>query len=161
MRAAVIYCFRCLIDEDIPLNEGVLEPITIIMPQRHPGSSGAAAAADCPAVVGGNVETSQRIVDVLLGALGLAAASQGTMNNLLFGDATFGYYETICGGTGGTPDGAGADAVHSHMTNTRLTDPEIWNTAFRCGCIALPCVPARAVPDCMRAAMVWSASWSS
>ncbi len=80
---------------------------------------------DCPAVVGGNVETSQRVVDVLLGALGLAAASQGTMNNLLFGDATFGYYETICGGSGATPHADGADAVHTHMTNTRLTDPEV------------------------------------
>ena len=79
----------------------------------------------CAAVVGGNVETSQRVVDVLLGALGLAAASQGTMNNLLFGDATFGYYETICGGSGATPDADGADAVHTHMTNTRLTDPEV------------------------------------
>ncbi len=75
--------------------------------------------------MGGNVETSQRVVDVLLGALGLAAASQGTMNNLLFGDATFGYYETICGGAGATPNADGADAVHTHMTNTRLTDPEV------------------------------------
>ena len=80
---------------------------------------------DCAAVVGGNVETSQRVVDVLLGALGVAAASQGTMNNFLFGDATFGYYETICGGAGATPDADGADAVHTHMTNTRLTDPEV------------------------------------
>jgi 5-oxoprolinase (ATP-hydrolysing) len=84
-----------------------------------------ARAEDCPAVVGGNVETSQRVVDVLLGALGLAAASQGTMNNLLFGDATFGYYETICGGSGATRDADGCDAVHTHMTNTRLTDPEV------------------------------------
>jgi 5-oxoprolinase (ATP-hydrolysing) len=75
--------------------------------------------------VGGNVETSQRIVDVLLGALGLAAASQGTMNNLLFGDSTFGYYETICGGTGATSQRDGTDAVHTHMTNTRITDPEV------------------------------------
>jgi 5-oxoprolinase (ATP-hydrolysing) len=83
------------------------------------------SAAECPAIVGGNVETSQRVVDVLLGALGLAAASQGTMNNLLFGDPTFGYYETICGGSGATPAADGADAVHTHMTNTRLTDPEV------------------------------------
>jgi 5-oxoprolinase (ATP-hydrolysing) len=76
-------------------------------------------------VVGGNVETSQRVVDVLLGALGVAAASQGTMNNLTFGDATFGYYETLAGGAGATADGDGADAVHTHMTNTRLTDPEV------------------------------------
>src|SRR5262249_21416163 len=80
--------------------------------------------AKCAAIVGGNVETSQRVVDVLLGALGVAAASQGTMNNLTFGDDTFGYYETICGGSGATRDADGADAVHTHMTNTRLTDPE-------------------------------------
>ena len=76
-------------------------------------------------MAGGNVETSQRVVDVLLGAFGLAAASQGTMNNLLFGDAQFGYYETLCGGSGATATDPGADAVHTHMTNTRLTDPEI------------------------------------
>ena len=117
---------RCLIDEDIPLNQGVLAPVEIIVPPGAAESARAGAGAeDCPAVVGGNVETSQRVVDVLLGALGLAAASQGTMNNLLFGDATFGYYETICGGSGATPDADGADAVHTHMTNTRLTDPEV------------------------------------
>ncbi len=76
-------------------------------------------------MVGGNVETSQRIVDVILGALGIAAASQGTMNNLLFGNGTSGYYETICGGAGATPEADGADAVHTHMTNTRATDPEV------------------------------------
>ncbi|HLJ09670.1 MAG TPA: hydantoinase B/oxoprolinase family protein, partial [Planctomycetaceae bacterium] len=81
--------------------------------------------AECAAIVGGNVETSQRVVDVLLGALGAAAASQGTMNNLTFGDDTFGYYETICGGSGATRESDGADAVHTHMTNTRLTDPEV------------------------------------
>ena len=81
--------------------------------------------AESPAVVGGNVETSQRIVDTLIGAFHLAAASQGTMNNLLFGDDSFGYYETICGGAGATENAAGADAVHTHMTNTRITDPEI------------------------------------
>ncbi len=123
--AAVMYVFRCLINEDIPLNGGVLEPITIIVPEcllnppENPDPSQSAA------VVGGNVETSQRVVDVLLGALGLAAASQGTMNNLTFGDATFGYYETICGGSGATANADGADAVHTHMTNTRLTDVEV------------------------------------
>ena len=81
-------------------------------------------------MVGGNVETSQRVVDVLLGALGLAAASQGTMNNLTFGDDTFGYYETICGGAGAGPGFAGADAVHTHMTNTRLTDVEVLESRF-------------------------------
>jgi 5-oxoprolinase (ATP-hydrolysing) len=81
-------------------------------------------------VVGGNVETSQRVVDVLLGAFGVAAASQGTMNNLLFGDDSFGYYETICGGSGATAEADGADAVHTHMTNTRLTDPEVLEQRF-------------------------------
>ncbi|MBI5759601.1 MAG: hydantoinase B/oxoprolinase family protein, partial [Planctomycetales bacterium] len=123
--AAVLYVFRCLIREDIPLNEGVLAPIRIVLPEcllnppEHPDP------AKCAAIVGGNVETSQRVVDVLLGALGVAAASQGTMNNFTFGDETFGYYETICGGSGATADADGADAIHTHMTNTRLTDPEV------------------------------------
>lgn len=123
--AAVMYVFRCLIDEEIPLNGGVLEPLQIVLP---PGLLNPPPADDprhCPAIVGGNVETSQRVVDVLLGALGLAAASQGTMNNLALGDGTFGYYETICGGSGATATAEGADAVHTHMTNTRLTDVEL------------------------------------
>ncbi|MCA9100909.1 MAG: hydantoinase B/oxoprolinase family protein, partial [Planctomycetales bacterium] len=123
--AAVLYCLRLLIDEDIPLNEGVLAPVEIVLPPCLLNPPEGATAASSPAVVGGNVETSQRVVDVVLGALGVAAASQGTMNNLLFGDATFGYYETICGGAGATADRAGADAVHTHMTNTRLTDAEV------------------------------------
>jgi 5-oxoprolinase (ATP-hydrolysing) len=81
--------------------------------------------AEAPAVVGGNVETSQRLVDTLIKALGLAACSQGTMNNLLFGNERFGYYETVCGGAGAGPGFAGASAVHTHMTNTRITDPEV------------------------------------
>lgn len=123
--AAVMYALRCLIDEDIPLNQGVLEPVRIVLPECLLNPPSAERPEDCPAIVGGNVETSQRTVDVLLGALGLAAASQGTMNNTLFGDATFGYYETVCGGNGATPAGPGADAIHTHMTNTRLTDPEV------------------------------------
>jgi 5-oxoprolinase (ATP-hydrolysing) len=123
--AAVMYVLRLLIDEDIPLNEGILAPIELILPPCLLNPPRRETAELCAAVVGGNVETSQRTVDVLLGALELAAASQGTMNNLLFGDATFGYYETICGGAGATPLANGADAVHSHMTNTRLTDPEV------------------------------------
>ncbi len=123
--AAVLYCLRLLIDEDIPLNQGVLDPVEIILPECLLNPRAGRTAEECPAVAGGNVETSQRVVDVLLGAFGLAAASQGTMNNLLFGDATFGYYETIGGGAGATPDADGADAVHTHMTNTRLTDPEV------------------------------------
>lgn len=123
--AAVLYVFRCLINEDIPLNSGVLEPVEIVLPECLLNPSESSEPANSPAVVGGNVETSQRVVDVLLGALGLAAASQGTMNNLTFGDETFGYYETIGGGSGATPSDDGADAVHTHMTNTRLTDAEV------------------------------------
>lgn len=123
--AATLYVFRCLINEDIPLNSGVLEPVEIILPECLLNPPSAPDARDCVAIVGGNVETSQRVVDVLLGALKLAAASQGTMNNLTFGDGTFGYYETICGGSGATRDSDGADAVHTHMTNTRLTDAEV------------------------------------
>ncbi len=123
--AAVLYVFRCLIRDDIPLNSGVLEPVTIILPECLLNPPAHPDPAQCAAMVGGNVETSQRVVDVLLGALGAAAASQGTMNNLTFGDETFGYYETICGGSGATVEADGADAVHTHMTNTRLTDPEV------------------------------------
>jgi 5-oxoprolinase (ATP-hydrolysing) len=130
--SAVIYCFRCLIDEAIPLNAGILAPISIHVPPNcllNPPTQPDPAL--CPAVVGGNVETSQRIVDVIFGALRVAAASQGTMNNFLFGRSAardrpgFGYYETICGGAGAGPVFDGADAVHTHMTNTRLTDPEV------------------------------------
>jgi 5-oxoprolinase (ATP-hydrolysing) len=128
--AAVLYCLRLLIGEDIPLNQGVLAPIQLILPECFLNPPANDSPELCPAVVGGNVETSQRVVDVLLGALGLAAASQGTMNNVLFGDATFGYYETICGGSGATATADGADAVHTHMTNTRLTDPEVLEKRF-------------------------------
>jgi 5-oxoprolinase (ATP-hydrolysing) len=123
--AAVLYVLRCLIKEDIPLNSGVLAPVDIVLPECLLNPPEHDEPAQCAAIVGGNVETSQRVVDVLLGALGVAAASQGTMNNLTFGDETFGYYETICGGSGATRDSDGADAVHTHMTNTRLTDPEV------------------------------------
>ncbi|HEY4234448.1 MAG TPA: hydantoinase B/oxoprolinase family protein [Lacipirellulaceae bacterium] len=123
--AAVIYVLRLLVDEDIPLNHGVLRPIEIVLPECLLNPRRGDSPETTPAVAGGNVETSQRIVDVLLGALGLAGASQGTMNNVLFGDATFGYYETICGGSGGAADAPGASAVQVHMTNTRSTDPEV------------------------------------
>lgn len=123
--AAVIYVLRVLVDEDIPLNHGVLRPIEIVLPSCLLNPQAGASPETTPAVVGGNVETSQRVVDVLLGAIGIAAASQGTMNNVVFGDGTFGYYETICGGSGATADAEGASAVQVHMTNTRLTDPEI------------------------------------
>lgn len=123
VRAATLYVLRCCLERDVPLNEGVLRSVRFVLP--------AGSLVDPPpgsAVVGGNVETSQRLVDVLLGALGVAAASQGTMNNLCFGDAGAGYYETICGGAGATPAGPGAHCIHTHMTNTRITDPEVLET---------------------------------
>jgi 5-oxoprolinase (ATP-hydrolysing) len=123
--SAVLYVFRLLIDEEIPLNGGVLIPVTIVLPECLLNPPAHEDPKKCAAIVGGNVETSQRVVDVLLGALRLAAGSQGTMNNLTFGDATFGYYETICGGSGATLAADGADAVQVHMTNTRLTDVEL------------------------------------
>jgi 5-oxoprolinase (ATP-hydrolysing) len=126
--SAVMYVMRCLIREDIPLNAGVLKPVRIKIPDCFLNPLPKVPGAHSPAVAGGNVETSQRIVDVLLGALQLAAASQGTMNNWLVGDASFGYYETVGGGSGATAEGPGADAVHCHMSNTRLTDPEILET---------------------------------
>ncbi len=127
--AALLYTIRLLAGDDLPLNEGALRDIELQIPPSVlcPISADASTMAGepLPAVAAGNVETSQRVVDVLLGAFGVAAASQGTMNNLLFGDASFGYYETICGGTGATAQGEGCSAIHSHMTNTRITDPEL------------------------------------
>ncbi|MBV8588377.1 MAG: hydantoinase B/oxoprolinase family protein, partial [Verrucomicrobia bacterium] len=120
VRAAVLYVFRTLVDEDIPLNDGCLEAIELIIPPNSLLSPNWPAA-----VVAGNVETSQAIVNALYGALGLLAAGQGTMNNLTFGNDRYQYYETICGGAGAGPGFAGASAVHTHMTNSRLTDPEI------------------------------------
>jgi 5-oxoprolinase (ATP-hydrolysing) len=128
--AAVLYVLRLLIGEDVPLNQGLLAAVEIVLPECLLNPPEQERPEDCPAVVGGNVETSQRVVDVLLGALGLAAASQGTMNNLLFGDGSFGYYETICGGSGATATADGADAVHTHMTNTRITDPEVLEARY-------------------------------
>ncbi|MGY8824090.1 MAG: hydantoinase B/oxoprolinase family protein [Candidatus Latescibacterota bacterium] len=126
VRSALLYVLRLLVDEDFPLNEGMMEPIELHLP---PGSllnpDFTQPTHLAPAVVGGNVETSQRLVSTLLKALALCAGSQGTMNNVLFGNDRFGYYETVCGGTGAGLGFAGADAVHSHMTNTRITDPEI------------------------------------
>jgi 5-oxoprolinase (ATP-hydrolysing) len=123
--AAVLYVLRALVGAPIPLNAGCLAPVELIIP---PGSL--LAPGPGRAVCGGNVETSQRVVDVLLAALGLAAASQGTMNNLTFGGAGIAYYETICGGAGATARAAGASAVHTHMTNTRITDPEVLEARF-------------------------------
>jgi len=124
-KAAVLYVFRALVDDDIPLNGGCLKPLDIIIPKgsmlnpRHPA-----------AVVAGNVETSQIVTDTLFGALGALAAAQGSMNNFTFGDDTYQYYETICGGSGAGPDFDGTDAVHTHMTNSRLTDPEVLEWRF-------------------------------
>jgi len=123
--AAVIYVLRALVGTDIPLNAGCLRPVTIRIPEGSVLWPSAGRA-----VCGGNVETSQRVVDVLLGALGKLAACQGTMNNLTFGNARFGYYETIGGGAGAGEGFAGASGVHTHMTNTRITDPEILETRF-------------------------------
>lgn len=128
--AAIIYVLRTLINDDLPLNEGMMAAIDLVVPPGILNPSMAAEIADSPAVAAGNVETSQRIVDVLLGAFGAASASQGTMNNLLFGNERFGFYETICGGAGATKGCAGASGVHTHMTNTRLTDPEILEAKY-------------------------------
>jgi len=119
-RAALLYVLRCAVGRDIPLNEGCLRSVELRLPEGSLLNPPAGSA-----VVGGNVETSQRIVDVLLGALGLAAASQGTMNNLSFGNERFGYYETLGGGAGATKKSAGRSGVHTHMTNTRITDVEV------------------------------------
>ncbi len=119
-RAVVLYVFRCLVGEDIPLNDGCLKPLTLRIPAGTFLSPAPGAA-----VVAGNTEVSQATCNALFGALGRLACSQATMNNVLFGDATRQYYETICGGMGAGPDGDGASAIHTHMTNTRMTDPEI------------------------------------
>lgn len=124
-QAAVLYVFRTLIDDEIPLNQGCLKPLRIIIPEgsminpRYPA-----------AVIAGNTEVSQAITDCLYGALGMLASSQGTMNNFLYGNEIHQNYETICGGTGAGPDHDGTSAVHSHMTNTRMTDPEVLELRF-------------------------------
>jgi len=123
--AAVLYVFRTLVDDDIPLNAGCLKPLEVLIPDgsmlgpRYPA-----------AVVAGNVETSQCITDALYGALGVLAASQGTMNNFTFGNERYQYYETVAGGSGAGPEFDGADVVQTHMTNSRLTDPEVLEWRF-------------------------------
>jgi len=125
VRAAVLYVFRTLVDDDIPLNDGCLKPIEIRIPR------GSMLAPDHPrAVVAGNVETSQAVTNALYGALGVMAAAQGTMNNFTFGNDRYQYYETICGGAGAGPDFDGCSGVHTHMTNSRLTDPEVLELRF-------------------------------
>ncbi|PTT09840.1 hydantoinase B/oxoprolinase family protein, partial [Caulobacter sp. HMWF025] len=124
-RAAALYVFRTLVDDEIPMNDGCLRPVELVIPEgsmlrpRYPA-----------AVVAGNVETSQVVVDALYGALGVMAGAQGTMNNFTFGDERRQYYETICGGSGAGPDFDGTDAVQTHMTNSRLTDPEVLETRY-------------------------------
>jgi 5-oxoprolinase (ATP-hydrolysing) len=119
-RAAVLYVFRVMVDDDIPMNAGCLRPINIVIPKKS------MLSPEYPsAVVAGNVETSQAVTNCLFGALAALAAAQGTMNNLNFGNATHQYYETICSGSPAGPGFPGTDAVHTHMTNTRLTDPEV------------------------------------
>jgi 5-oxoprolinase (ATP-hydrolysing) len=123
--AAVLYVFRSLVDDDIPLNAGCLKPLQVIIPAgcmlnpQHPA-----------AVVAGNVETSQCVTDALYGALGAMGASQGTMNNFTFGNKYYQYYETISGGSGAGPGFDGTSAVQTHMTNSRLTDPEVLEWRF-------------------------------
>ena len=119
-RAAVLYVFRVMVDDDIPMNAGCLRPINIVIPDNSMLRPHYPAA-----VVAGNVEVSQMVTDTLLGALGAMAGAQGTMNNVNFGNNTYQYYETICSGSPAGPGFPGTDAVHTHMTNTRLTDPEI------------------------------------
>jgi 5-oxoprolinase (ATP-hydrolysing) len=125
VRAAVLYVFRSMVARNIPLNAGCLKPLKLRIPY------GTLLNPKYPAaVVAGNVETSQCIADTLYGAMGVMAAAQGTMNNLSFGNDRYQYYETICGGSGAGPDFDGTDAVHTHMTNSRMTDPEVLETRF-------------------------------
>ena len=123
--AAVLYVFRCMVDDDIPLNAGCMVPLELILPEESMVNPSYPAA-----VISGNVETSQLIVDTLFGALGVLAAPQGTMNNFIWGNDEYQYYETVCGGAGATPKAAGCSAVHTHMTNSRLTDPEVLEWRF-------------------------------
>ncbi|WP_340104737.1 hydantoinase B/oxoprolinase family protein [Rhodohalobacter sp. 8-1] len=123
--SVVMYVLRLMVDEPLPLNDGLLDPVKLIIPNGMLNPNFTDDPSDCPAVVGGNIETSQRLADTLLKAFGLSACSYGTMNNVLFGNESFGYYETVGGGTGAGDRFHGSDAIHQHMTNTRATDPEV------------------------------------
>jgi 5-oxoprolinase (ATP-hydrolysing) len=126
VRSAVLYVLQLLSDENLPLNEGLLRHVSIQLPGGcFLNPEFVDDASHCPAVVGGNVETSQRLVDALIEALNLQACSQGTMNNVIFGNPRFGYYETLCGGSGAGDGYSGTDAIHTHMTNTAITDVEV------------------------------------
>ena len=124
-RAAVLYVFRCLVGADIPMNEGCLKPLDLRVPDGSMINPAWPAA-----VIAGNTEVSQAITETLFGALGVLAGSQGTMNNFVYGNDVHQNYETICGGTGAGNGFPGAHGVHSHMTNTRMTDPEVLETRF-------------------------------
>jgi len=124
VQSVIMYVLRLLVEERLPLNEGLMEPVEIVLPTGLLNPEFSDDSSQSPAIVGGNTEISQRLVDLLLKPFGKMAASQGTMNNLLFGNDSFGYYETIGGGTGAGVDFDGADGVHHHMSNTRGTDPE-------------------------------------
>jgi len=147
--SSVIYVLRLLIREDIPLNEGIMKAVEVVIPGGMLNPHFSSDPHLCPAVVGGNTEVSQRLVDTLIKALRLSACSQGTMNNLLFGNENFGYYETICGGTGAGAGFHGADAIHQHMTNTRMTDPEILEWRY----------PVRVEEFCVRERSGGSGQW--
>ncbi|PTX92246.1 5-oxoprolinase [Verrucomicrobia bacterium LW23] len=133
VRSVVMYVLRVWIAEAIPLNEGLMRPVDMVLPEGcflNPRFPTEREGGRAPAVVGGNVETSQRLADTLIKALGIAACSQGTMNNVIFGNERCSYYETVCGGAGAGPGFAGADGVHTHMTNTAITDPEVLEHRF-------------------------------
>jgi len=125
IQSAVLYVLRLWTQSEVPLNEGLLSAVTIDLRPCFLNPEFNADPLLCPAVVGGNVETSQRVVDTLIKALKIQSCSQGTMNNFLFGNESFGYYETICGGSGAGQGYDGADGIHTHMTNTAITDPEV------------------------------------
>jgi 5-oxoprolinase (ATP-hydrolysing) len=130
VRSGLLYVLRLIIPEGIPLNEGLFEPLEVTLPECFLNPHFAGSAEHCPAVVGGNVETSQLLVDMLVRALGLCAGSQRTMNNFLFGNDHLGYYETIGGGAGAGPGFNGGHGVHTHMTNTAITDAEVLEQRF-------------------------------
>jgi 5-oxoprolinase (ATP-hydrolysing) len=131
VNSVVVYVLRLLLNEKIPLNDGILKAVKLIIPtQSILNPDFPDNPEDCPAVVGGNVELSQRLTDTLLKAFGIVACSQGTMNNFLFGNKNFGYYETICGGSGAGDGFDGTSGVHTHMTNTRITDAEVMELRY-------------------------------
>ena len=131
VNSVVVYVLRLLLNEKIPLNDGILKAVKLIIPVNSMLNPNFPDDPEkCPAVVGGNVEVSQRLTDTLLKAFGIVACSQGTMNNFLFGNDKFGYYETICGGSGAGENFAGTSGVHTHMTNTRITDAEVMELRY-------------------------------